>query len=158
MAGKRDVNVAIAPLETGELVRKALWGLVHGISVQRTFAEMLIHSEGMEEGCAPLTGEISYMVVGMANHLELNLNLVKSFILPIETHDRVRNGLGGLTSGISAQRTFAEMLANTDDDEGGSTPSAEEIAHIVAGMAERLDLHLNHVKDFVFDLVGRARP
>ena len=28
----------------------------------------------------------------------------------------------------------------------------------VAGMAERLDLHLNHVKDFVFDLVGRARP
>lgn len=78
-------------------------------------------------------------------------------VASIETNELVRKAIWGLIQGVGAQRTFAEMLIHSESMEESDAPTAKDIAHMVAGMAECLDLHLNHVKDFVFDQVGRAR-
>lgn len=75
---------------------------------------------------------------------------------PTPENDLVRNALWGLIKGVSAQRTFAEMLVHAEGMDESAAPSLEAVAHMVAGMAEQLDLHLNHVKGFVFDQVGRV--
>lgn len=75
-----------------------------------------------------------------------------------DPHDMVRHAMWGLLKGVSAQRTFADMLVHSEGMDEGEAPSLEEVAHMVAGMAERLDLYLNHVKRFVFDQVGSAKP
>lgn len=75
---------------------------------------------------------------------------------PTPENELIRNSLWGLIKGISAQRTFAEMLVHAEGMEESEAPSLEDVAHMVAGMAERLDLHLNHVKQFVFDQVGSS--
>lgn len=80
MVSKLDKDIEVAPIETNELVRKALWGLINGVAAQRTFAEMLIHCEGMEESDAPTTEDIAHMVAGMAEQLDLHLNHVKHFV------------------------------------------------------------------------------
>ncbi len=75
-----------------------------------------------------------------------------------DPHEKVRQAIWGLLKGVSAQRTFADMLVHSEGMGDGEAPSLEEVAHMIAGMAERLDLHLNHVKHFVFDQVGSAKP
>lgn len=79
-------------------------------------------------------------------------------VMPNDSHEMVRQALWGLIKGISAQRTFCEMLEHSKGMEEGAEPNLEEVAHMVYGMAERLDLHLNHVKGFVFDQIGRGKP
>lgn len=77
--------------------------------------------------------------------------------LPVEEADRVRQAMWGLISGVSAQRSFADMLIHAEGMDESNAPSLEEVAHMVGGMAERLDLLLNNVKSFVFDQVGRVK-
>lgn len=78
--------------------------------------------------------------------------------LPAEEVDRVRSAMWGLIKGVSAQRTFAEMLIHSEGMDESEAPSLEDVAHMVSGMAERLDLMLGHVKHFVFEHVGRVKP
>lgn len=80
MASNRDKEIIGKPDQQDELVRKAMWGLINGVEAQRTFAEMLIHSEGMEETAAPSLEEVAHMVAGMAERLDLMLNHVKAFV------------------------------------------------------------------------------
>lgn len=80
MASNRDKEVVGKPTQQDELVRKAMWGLINGVAAQRTFAEMLIHSEGMNENDAPSLEEVAHMVAGMAERLDLMLNHVKTFV------------------------------------------------------------------------------
>lgn len=80
MATVREKNIVSLPVDEVDRVRKAVWSLIQGVEAQRTFAEMLIHSEGMEESDAPTTGDIAHMVAGMAERLDLQLNHVKRFV------------------------------------------------------------------------------
>jgi hypothetical protein len=80
MTSKRNADVTASPIQDSDLVRKATWGLIHGIAAQRTFAEMLIHAGGMDESDAPSLEEVAHMVAGMAERLDLHLDFVKSFV------------------------------------------------------------------------------
>lgn len=77
--------------------------------------------------------------------------------LPVEEADRIRKAMWELIGGVAAQRSFADMLIHAEGMDESNAPSLEEVAHMVAGMAERLDLLLNNVKSFVFDQVGRVK-
>jgi|GEM_PF-5593710 len=80
MATNREKEIAVKPTPQDEKVRKAMWGLINGVSAQRAFAEMLLHSEGMEESNAPSLEEVAHMVAGMAERLDLMLDHVKYFV------------------------------------------------------------------------------
>lgn len=80
MASNRDKEITGKPYRRDEQVRKAMWGLLNGVAAQRAFAEMLIHSEGMEETNAPSLEEVAHMVAGMAERLDLMLSQVKEFV------------------------------------------------------------------------------
>lgn len=159
MESKQDTDIEVTRIETSDLVRQALWGFIHGVEAQRAFAEMLIHSEGLEDSDAPTTEGIAHMVSGMADRLDLHLSRINHFISAIvDIPGFVHKGLKGLIVGISAQQSFSVMLVHSNGMDDSEAPTFEEVAHMVAGMADRLDMHLNHVKSFVFDRVGSVKP
>lgn len=80
MASNRDKEITGKPNHRDELVRNAMWGLINGVSAQRAFAEMLIHSGGMNETDAPSLEDVAHMVAGMAERLDRMLDDVKEFV------------------------------------------------------------------------------
>lgn len=70
-----------------------------------------------------------------------------------QEQDFLRDAMWGAINAVSAQGTLADWIRTTGS-KGDEAPSPEEFAEMVAAMTERLNTHLNRIKNFVFNSVG----
>lgn len=72
--------------------------------------------------------------------------------------DPLNEAMWGALNAVAAQHCLVDWIRKTGSSEDEYAPSLEEVAEMFAGMAERIDTHLNRLKGFVFQSKGGVKP